>query len=131
MHNRKDFEIFRAREMRHTPTDAERKLWRLLRGKRFGVRFRRQQPVGPYVVDFYCSPARLVIELDGSQHGLEVLRRLDERRTQWLEAQGYRVLRFWNDEVFHHQESVLDRIILALVERGARLDPALEGGERS
>ena len=121
MHNRQDFEIYRAREMRRAPSDAERNLWHELRGKRFGVRFRRQQPIGPYVVDFYCSPARLIIELDGNQHSLELLRRSDERRTQWLEQHGYRVLRFWNDEVFQNLEHVIEQILDKLLECGARM----------
>jgi very-short-patch-repair endonuclease len=120
---RSDFEIFRAREMRRYPTDAERKLWQLLRGKRLGVRFRRQQPIGPYVVDFYCSLARLIVELDGEQHGFDARREYDEQRTRWLEQHGYRVVRFWNVEVFRNEERVIEQILAALVECGGKLAP--------
>jgi len=113
--------VFRAREMRNSLTDAERRLWSLLRRKRFGVRFRRQQPIGPYVVDFYCAPARLIVELDGEQHAFDAIRSHDQRRTRWLEQQGYRVLRFANGDVFKKEESVLEQILAALVACGGRL----------
>ena len=89
-----------AREMRGAPSDAERSLWGVLRGRRFcGVRFRRQQPIGPYIVDFYCSAAKLVIELDRSQHGEESRITYDQNRTRYLGAEGFRVLRFWNQRL--------------------------------
>jgi very-short-patch-repair endonuclease len=117
-YRRRDFEIFRAREMRKEPTPAECKLWSLLRRKHFGVRFRRQQPIGPFVVDFYCSPARLVIELDGGHHTLEDLRARDAERAKWLGQKGYSVLRFRNDDVLTNSDSVIHRILAAMVERG-------------
>jgi very-short-patch-repair endonuclease len=89
----------RARNFRQDATDAERKLWSLLRRKRMNVRFRRQQPISPYVADFFCPSAALVIELDGSQHADESELLHDAKRTKWLEANGYRVLRFWNADV--------------------------------
>jgi very-short-patch-repair endonuclease len=98
-----------ARRLRREPTDAERALWTLLRRKQLdGFRFRRQQPMGPYIVDFFCPSQRLVIELDGGQHdaGLPA----EQRRTAWLESRGYRVVRFWNNEVLGNPEGVLEAI---------------------
>jgi very-short-patch-repair endonuclease len=86
----------RARSLRGAPTDAERKLWYLLRSlKPVGLHFRRQAPVGAFIVDFARCDGKLVVEIDGSQHA-EQCREYDNRRTAWLESQGYRVLRFWN-----------------------------------
>jgi len=98
---RQAFKRVFARQLRSNPTDAERKLWRMLRLKQMGgFRFRRQQPVGPYVVDFFCPAAKLVVELDGDQHGADEKMAYDAARTQWLENHGYKVLRFANSEVF-------------------------------
>src|SRR5258706_14196813 len=91
-----------AKRLRETTTGAEDLLWRRLR--RFpisGTHFRRQVPIGPYVADFACMAARLIIEVDGSQHGRDDLRKRDEGRTRWLEAEGYRVIRFWNNDLNH------------------------------
>src|SRR4051794_3823712 len=89
-----------ARELRANTTTAERKLWRLLRNKQFaGLKFRRQQPIGPYIADFYCSTAKLVIELDGEQHAEAGALERDQARTKWLQAHGYRVLRLWNADL--------------------------------
>src|SRR5437660_5465062 len=96
---RKDFETFYARQMRSNPTKAEHLLWQVLRRKSLGVRFRRQQPMGSFIVDFYCSRARLVIELDGEQHASAEKSRDDEDRTRRLEQINCRVIRFWNGEV--------------------------------
>ena len=99
----------RARAMRGAPTDAERRLWRLLRDRRLGgLKFRRQVPVGPYIVDFLCVSARLIVEADGSQHGQSIR---DEDRDAYLAQQGWTVLRFWNHEVLQNLESVLDTIL--------------------
>ena len=104
-----------AKTLRANPTDAERKLWALLRDKRLaGWRFRRQQPIGPYIVDFFCAGARLVIELDGDQHGTDAAQAHDMRRTAFLEARGYRVLRFPNHQVMRDCSTVLDVIIHTL-----------------
>ena len=98
----------RARAMRGAPTDAELRLWRLLRDRRLsGFKFRRQVPVGPYIVDFLCVGAKLVVEADGSQHA-ESPR--DNIRDAYLENQGWKVLRFWNNEVFQNREGVLETI---------------------
>src|SRR4051812_45170168 len=88
---------FRARELRKNLTDSEKTLWKELRLEQMGCKFRRQYPIGPYIVDFACPERMLIIELDGSHH-LDGKQR-DDRRTQWLESQGYKVLRFWNSEV--------------------------------
>ena len=92
----------RARTMRGAPTDAELRLWRLLRDRRLsGFKFRRQVPVGPYIVDFLCVGAKLIVEADGSQHA-ESPR--DKVRDAYLESQGWKVLRFWNNEVLQNRE---------------------------
>ena len=101
----------RARELRQNMTDAERRLWKELRGGSLGARFRRQAPIGPYIVDFACFQRRLVIEIDGGQH-LE--NSSDATRDAWLEEQGFRVLRFWNHEVLKNPEGVLQMIATKL-----------------
>ena len=98
----------RARTMRGAPTDSELRLWRLLRDRRLsGFKFRRQVPVGPYIVDFLCVGAKLIVEADGSQHA-ESPR--DTIRDAYLESQGWKVLRFWNNEVLQNREGVLETI---------------------
>lgn len=88
-------------------TDAERRLWYALRNRRFeGWKFRRQVSLGPYVVDFLCHSARLIVEVDGGQHSAEV----DARRTAFLASQGYRVIRFWNNEVLVNVDGVLQAL---------------------
>ena len=92
-------------------TDVERKLWLAVRDRRLGgFKFRRQVTIGPFIVDFLCVEARLIVELDGGQHGEEV----DARRTSYLEAQGYRVMRFWNNDLIDSFEGVLEAILRAL-----------------
>ena len=103
-----------ARALRQNMTDAERRLWRELRCGSLGARFRRQVPIGPYIVDFACFQRRLVIEIDGGQHHGDAR---DEARDAWLEEQGYRVLRFWNHEVLKNAEGVL-QVIAAKVGMG-------------
>ena len=89
-----------AKRLRLNATAAERRLWQVLRNKQFaGLRFRRQQPIGPYIVDFYCSAARLIIELDGGHHADGSTPARDQVRSRWLEARGYRILRFWNSDI--------------------------------
>jgi very-short-patch-repair endonuclease len=89
-----------ARRLRANQTGAEMALWRELRKlETKGTHFRRQVPVGPYVADFACLASRLVIEWDGSQHGEKPNKVRDEARTRWLEPEGYRVLRFWNNDL--------------------------------
>lgn len=104
-----------ARRLRANQTGAELMLWRELRRlETKGTHFRRQVPVGPYVADFACLAARLIIELDGSQHGDELGKARDEIRTRWLESEGYRVLRFWNNDLTDNLDSVLETIYAAL-----------------
>ncbi len=101
-----------AGELRKESTPAERKLWAYLRGDKLGVNFRRQHAVGNYIPDF-CSPkAKLVIELDGSQH-LEQ-EEYDKERTKYLESRGYKVIRFWNNDVMKNIEGVILAIMNAL-----------------
>ena len=96
----------RARDLRNGATDAERHLWRHLRGRQLeGFRFRRQVPIGGYVVDFVCPQARLIVELDGGQHLEQIA--YDERRTAVLIGLGYRVARYWNDDVLLRTEDVV------------------------
>ncbi len=98
--------------MRAHPTEAEKRLWSMLRnGAIAGLRFRRQQIVFPYIVDFICLPARLIVEADGSQH---VDNRDDERRDAYLGQRGFRVLRFWNNDVLARSDNVADAIFAAL-----------------
>jgi very-short-patch-repair endonuclease len=103
----------RARKLRKEATETEVRLWSCLRRKQLDAfRFRRQQPIGPYVVDFYCPEARLIVELDGGQHAEREAE--DAARTAWLEARGYRVLRFWNNDTLSNTEGVLTMIVAAL-----------------
>jgi very-short-patch-repair endonuclease len=102
-----------VQQLRSTPTDAEIRLWSRLRRKQLdGLRFRRQQPIGPYIVDFFCPAAKLVIEVDGGQHAM--LENEDAWRTRWLEARGYRVVRFWNNEVLANTNGVILVILESL-----------------
>ena len=101
--------VERARELRQTMTDAERLLWsRLRRRQVHGLHFRRQHPIGPFIADFACTRAKLVIELDGGQHVR--LKDKDAARTRRLEQTGYRVLRFWNHDVLTQIDAVLQVI---------------------
>ena len=93
-----------ARALRRSSTEAEKKLWNLLRDRRLeGWKFRRQVPLGSYVVDFYCSKAKLIVEADGGQHAESAS---DEIRTTWLIRNGYRVKRYWNNEILVNPEGV-------------------------
>ena len=104
-----------SRQLRAQASDAEGKLWHALRRKQInGLRFRRQFALGPYFADFVCLPARLVIEVDGGQHGEAEQAARDARRTAWLERNGFRVLRFWADQVMTNLPSILDGIEIAL-----------------
>jgi primosomal protein N' (replication factor Y) len=119
--------------MRRLPTDAERKMWRLLRSlKPLGMHFRRQAPIGIYIADFAWHAGKLLIELDGGQHA-EVRKSYDAKRTEWLRSQGYRVLRFWNNEVLKTPASVGEKILVASQEnsflpRDPTPDPSPQGG---
>jgi len=102
-----------VRSLRLNPTEAERLLWRQLRGRKVGdLRFRRQVRLGPYVVDFVSLPARLVVEVDGPSH--EFTTDADERRTRWLESRGFRVIRFTNDQIADRLPDVVETIAAVL-----------------
>lgn len=104
----------RARELRWNMTNAERKLWWMLRRKQLaGFRFRRQATLGPYIADFFCAKAKLVVELDGATHTSDAQIVHDERRTRWIVTHGLRIVRFTNREVFEGADRVADAIYLA------------------
>jgi very-short-patch-repair endonuclease len=106
-----------ARNLRRHETDAERNLWsRLRNGQVAGMKFRRQQPIGNYIVDFICFEKRLIIEVDGSQHTDPLIEARDQDRKISLESGGYRILRFWDNEVLTNIEGVLSKILSALNE---------------
>ena len=99
----------RARELRHPQTQAEQRLWRLLRNRRLAsYKFRRQHPIDRFIVDFFCHDCALVIEVDGASHASQV--EYDQARTQWLNDHGYTVIRFTNDEVLQQPNVVLEAI---------------------
>lgn len=131
-----DLQITHARALRHDASDAEQRLWHFLRNRRLeGLKFRRQHEIGPYIVDLVCDQAGLIVEADGGQHMEQA--EYDAQRTAWLEARGYRVLRFWNDAVLRDTEAVLEEIRrVALARVGVATVTAaphpgpLPGGER-
>ncbi len=103
----------RARNLRQLSTDAERLLWRHLRDRQLvGLKFRRQRPFGNFIVDFVCLEQRLIVEVDGGQHATQ--RQKDASREAFLMQQGFRVLRFWNNEVLGNTEGVLEAIVSAV-----------------
>jgi very-short-patch-repair endonuclease len=112
-------------------TDAERKLWSALRNRQLeDAKFRRQQPIGPFIADFVCQEHRLIVEADGGQHFESAS---DDRRTAFLESKGYRVLRFWNHEILSNLDGVAQVIAAALSTphpaRALRESPSPSGGE--
>jgi very-short-patch-repair endonuclease len=105
----------RARELRMNTTDAERRLWSLLRGRQLqGYKFRSQHNVGQFILDFACVEHKLAVEADGGQHNES---NDDDRRTAWLEGQGWTVIRFWNNEILTNLEAVSDSILKELQAR--------------
>ena len=109
--------MHRAGELRREPTPAERKLWAYLRGNKLdGVSFRRQHAIGNQIVDFVSIKNKLIIELDGSQHLEQV--EYDEERTKFLESQGYKVIRFWNNQIEKEMDGVVRAIEIALEDIG-------------
>lgn len=123
-----------ARQLRGSQTDAENLLWYLLRNRRFcGFKFRRQHPVGGYILDFYCHEALLAIELDGGGHAVETQVAYDSQRTKELEGTGIRILRFWNNDLLRDTEAVLEAIYAALQQPspGASRHPLPEGEGKS
>ena len=113
MHKIPPLQQERARALRHGGTDAEHWLWQHLRSRQLlGQKFRRQVPIGQYIVDFLCCECKLIVEVDGSQHRQQ--EGYDRTRTQCLESQGYRVIRYWNNEVLQQGDAVLESILQAL-----------------
>src|SRR2546428_9306635 len=124
-----DSDRHRVRQPRNQMTDAEVCLWWRLRGWQMdGYRFRRQVPKGPYILDFVCLKARLVIEVDGGQHAAAF--EADNQRTAWLQSQGFRVLRFWNNDALHRTNRVLETIRAALPAPLTRLPRKAKRGLR-
>ncbi|HXJ19365.1 MAG TPA: endonuclease domain-containing protein [Polyangia bacterium] len=121
--------LFRRRALRRDSTDAERALWSQLRAKRFmSLKFRRQHPFGPYILDFYCPSRRLAIELDGGQHFEPVTAAYDRHRTRFLELNGITVMRFTNDLVLRELRTVLEALWLALAKTPPWPSPRKRGG---
>jgi len=133
-HRRFGITVERARELRHSATDPERKLWAILRVfSERGYHFRRQQQIGPYYADFACMHAQLIIEADGETHTSADDRDYDRVRDNYLHARGFRVLRFWNNEITENAEGVFTIIAQALATVPAltpTLDPSPQGGGR-
>ena len=103
-----------AKDLRKRMTDAENILWQRLKAKRLnGLKFRRQEQIGRFIVDFVCFEKGIIVEADGGQHAIEGEK--DEERTQWLNSQGYTVLRFWNNEILSNTEGVMEEIRSACV----------------
>jgi very-short-patch-repair endonuclease len=104
-----------AKKLRASTTPHERRLWRALKELPMsGTHFRRQAPIGPYVVDFFCPAAHLIIELDGGHHNEDETARKDQARQLWLEREEYRVIRFWNSDINSNLEGVLEQIYIEL-----------------
>jgi len=100
-----------AKQLRYTQTEAEQKLWSLLRNRQLkGKKFRRQHPIADYVLDFYCHECKLAVELDGEHHNQEEVKEYDVARTKFLNESGIKVLRFWNEEVVNDMDKVIERI---------------------
>jgi very-short-patch-repair endonuclease len=101
----------RARDLRYNQTEAEDIVWRQLRNRRFvGFKFRRQVPLGAYIVDFVCFSQRFILELDGGQHNEVKQKEYDDQRDQWLKSQGFNVVRIWNNHVYSDWEAVEEMI---------------------
>ena len=123
--------LSKAQRLRRDPTDAERKLWSALRNRQLeGAKFRKQQPIGPFIVEFACQEHRLIIEADGGQHAENVS---DAKRTAFLESKGYRVLRFWNTDILTNLNGVAEVIATELrtphPARASRESPSPSRGE--
>ncbi len=103
-----DTKYLKARELRKNLTQQERKLWNLLKNKQFhNLSFRRQHPIGDYIVDFICRSQKLIIELDGGQHNIDENIKYDKKRTKFLESLGFKVIRFWNNDIDNNIEGVI------------------------
>jgi len=113
--------LARAREMRHAQTPAEATLWRTLRNRQIGFKFRRQHPIYRFIIDFYCAQAKLLIEVDGESHLQPDQEEYDKARTKYLEELGYKVIRFTNNDVRYNIEAVADKILKTVENRIAEL----------
>ena len=113
-----------ARELRQPQTPAESTLWNLLRNRNLKYKFRRQHPIDFFIVDFYCAEAKLLIEIDGSSHLEKEQQEYDQARTEYLEARGYKVIRFTNDDVRYNIHSVVTEIMEEVEKRVERNDPS-------
>ena len=109
--------LLRARELRHPQTPAEANLWRHLRDRNLGYKFRRQHPIDRFIVDFYCAEAKLCIEIDGGSHFESEQEEYDNARTEILEELGYQVIRFTNEDVRYNIHAVVDEIIRVVESR--------------
>ena len=104
----------KARRLRKKSTPEEKKLWNKIKDRQLlGYKFRRQQPIGPYILDFYCADRKLAIELDGGQHNDSDTKEYDKERTEFIEFQGIKVIRFWNQEINKDINLVLDQTVRA------------------
>lgn len=113
-----------ARYLRNNMTNAERHLWRMLRCQQLkGFKFRRQAAIENYIVDFVCFSKKLVVELDGGQHNEPTVIEYDRIRTRWLNARGFRILRFWNHDVFDNVDGIVEAIWNALQETASAAIP--------
>jgi very-short-patch-repair endonuclease len=116
-----------ARNLRKRPTEAEGLLWRHLRAKQLErLKFRRQQPIGDYIADFVCFEKQIIIELDGGQHAIE--KEKDHVRDKWFREQGFKVLRFWNNDVFTNINGILE-VVRKNCLNHPPLAPPIKGGE--
>ncbi|MFQ3574490.1 MAG: endonuclease domain-containing protein [Thermodesulfovibrionales bacterium] len=119
-----------AKNLRKRATDVEQLLWSRLRARRYeGMKFRRQHPIGKYIVDFVCLERKLIIELDGGQHAVPEETLKDKQRDAWLEKEGYTIMRFWNNEVLTNIDGVLEAIRERLYRTPSPQSPPLKGGE--
>ena len=100
-----------ARTLRKNSTIQEKRLWNLLKNHQFhSLKFKRQQPIGNYIVDFICKEAKIIIEVDGGQHNEKEIIEADNEKTAFLESKGYKVIRFWNNEVYENIEGIIKRL---------------------
>jgi very-short-patch-repair endonuclease len=110
--------VVKARKLRQSPTEAEKKLWDVLRHRQLeGFRFRRQHPIGKFIADFACTKYHLIIEADGGQHADNGY---DVKRTAWLKSEGWHVIRFWNNDILENTDGVLEAILKTLNELEVR-----------
>ena len=116
----------KAKQLRSNSTDAERNLWAHIRNRRLeGWKFRRQLPIGRFIVDFACAELRIIVEIDGGQHAEQVI--YDLNRTKILQSKGYQVVRYWNNEVLGNIEGVIEALTLTLSQRERELSPSPSG----